>query len=81
MPTAVEFKYVMINHIEPILFVSQHHNDMEVHGHITSAAFFKIHHAIEKLPAYVETYGRSVSLNLGPEPDDAHIIAHFLGLY
>jgi hypothetical protein len=74
MPTKCEIKYVIINHTFPIVFILQQHSDMKVHGNITSAAFYKI------VNGKVETYGRSTSLSIGPEPDDAYLLELFLGL-
>ena len=74
MPTKCELKYVMIEGSFPILFISQHHKSMKVHGNITSAAFWKV------VNGKVETYGRSTSLDMGPQPDDARILEHFFGL-
>lgn len=72
--THCELKYVMIGGVMPICFVAQKHKEMEAHGNITSAAFFKVSNG------RIETYGKSVSLNLGPAPDDAKILEHFFGL-
>jgi hypothetical protein len=64
----------MIEGVFPILFISQQHKSMVAHGKITSAAFWKV------MNGKVETYGRSTSLEMGPQPDDARILEHFLGL-
>lgn len=74
MSSHVELKYVIVDHAMPICFVSQHHKEMKAHGNITSAAFFKVTNG------KIETYGKSVSLNMGPDPNDAIILSHFFGL-
>lgn len=70
-------KYVMLNHVEPIIF-----SDGMIHRvfknidfrHATSAGFVLINNG------EVKTYGKSESLNLEPEPGDEHLIAKLLGL-
>jgi hypothetical protein len=73
---AMEMRYVMIDKIFPILFVSLtvQHKDMKVHGNITSAARMKV------VNGKVVTFDRSYSLDMGPHPDDAEIIAVYFGL-
>jgi hypothetical protein len=67
-------KYCILSSAFPILFIHPLHKDMAAHGTVTSAGFFKL------VAGRVETYGHSHSLKLGPGPEDAKIIAHFLGL-
>ncbi len=74
MPSNCEIKYVIVDYSFPIIFYIPFHVDMKPHGNITSAAYFKI------VNGKVQTYGRSKSLNMTFDPDDAHIIEHFLGL-
>jgi hypothetical protein len=72
----MEMRYVMIDKIFPILFVSltEKHENMKCHGTITSAARMKVEHG------KVITFDRSYSLDMGPHPDDAEIIAVYFGL-
>jgi len=70
----METKYIIHNSVFPILFIHPLHKDMAAHGTVTSAGFFKL------VSGRVEVYGHSHSLKLGPGPEDAKIIAHFLGL-
>lgn len=74
MPMSHDIKYVIINKTFPIIFVLEEHASMKVHGNITSAAFFKI------VNGKVQTYGRSISLDMGSEDDDAYLIELFLGI-
>ncbi len=72
----IDVKYVIIDYIKPMVFVGVNHEDMKVHGEVTSAAFCKIHP-----DGKVETYGYSRSMKMFPKPDDADIIQMMLESY
>ena len=69
----METKYCICRGM-PILFSAINHSDMECHGKIESAGFFRI------VDGKVETYGRSESLKMTPDPIDNKLIELFLGL-
>lgn len=74
MNTALELKYVIIDGTFPIIFISQKHIEMKVHGNITSAGFLTIRNN------KVSTYGKSHSLKMVPDSHDARTLEIFLGL-
>jgi hypothetical protein len=78
MSTRFELKYVIINDCYPHIFIGTSHKAMQLLGKVTSAAFMKVVDVDGKKT--VQTYGRSVTLNMGPQKDDAEMLALFLGM-
>jgi hypothetical protein len=66
-------KYVMIDHVKPILFVGVDHKTMLPMGNITSAGF------VTGMSGRISTGGESFSLKgMKPAAEDAAIIERFM---
>lgn len=73
----MEMKYVIVDHIFPIIFTDAHnHKQFQYIGKVTSAGFFRI--VSEGTVERVETYGCSQSLNMVPNEHDKNVISNFL---
>ena len=77
----MELKYVIIDHVHPIVFAPTFsHDKMTVHGNVTSAAFVQFS-AGDNAVLGVEVYGRSFSLDLDPDPADARLLQAYFESY
>lgn len=69
-------KYVMVDHIFPIVFTEAHQHRMFEKMNITSAGFCRVMED-EDGPRVV-AYGESIGLKMKPAPQDAKILTRFM---
>lgn len=75
----MKIKYVIIDGISPVIFSSGiPHKDLQKLGTITAAGFLKFY-SMDSRDIDIAVYGKSESLEMHSQPEDAEVIKRILG--